>query len=85
MLAQGGAIFGTGLFCQGSYPGWMYVLLGFAKLLAISISVCAGMLSPYLTSCLKSNKNKSSTVAAAKSLSANDAMCPLCYALKPKA
>ena len=45
MLTQGGAIFGTGLFLQGSYPGWMYLLLGCAKLLAISISVCAGMLS----------------------------------------
>ena len=38
-------MFGTGLFCQGSYPGWMYLLLGCAKLLAISISVCAGVLS----------------------------------------
>ena len=44
VLAQGGAIFGTELFCQGSYPGWMYLLLGCAKLLAISISVCAGVL-----------------------------------------
>ncbi len=38
---QGGA-WGTGIFCQGAYPAWMYALLGGAKLLAISISVCAG-------------------------------------------
>ncbi len=38
---QSGA-WGTGIFCQGAYPAWMYALLGGAKLLAISISVCAG-------------------------------------------
>lgn len=40
---------GTGVFLDGYYPPWMYLLIGLVKLLAISITVLSGAAAMHLT------------------------------------